>query len=208
MKVLLLNGSPREKGCTYTALCEAAEVLKAEGIDTEILHVGGEAVRGCMGCGGCSRLGKCVYEDDKVNEAVEKMKESDGLIIGSPVHYASASGAITSFMDRFFYSGGAYAAHKPGAAVVSARRAGTTAALDQLNKYFMINQMPVVSSQYWNMVHGSSPEDVKKDEEGMQIMRTLGHNMAWLLKCIQAGKAAGVDVPQGESERKRTNFIR
>lgn len=208
MKVLLLNGSPREKGCTYTALCEAAEVLKAEGIDTEILHVGGEAVRGCMGCGGCSRLGKCVYEDDKVNEAVEKMKESDGLIIGSPVHYASASGAITSFMDRFFYSGGAYAAHKPGAAVVSARRAGTTAALDQLNKYFMINQMPVVSSQYWNMVHGSSPEDVRKDEEGMQIMRTLGHNMAWLLKCIQAGKAAGVDVPQGESERKRTNFIR
>lgn len=208
MKVLLLNGSPREKGCTYTALCEAAEVLKAEGIDTEILHVGGEAVRGCMGCGGCARLGKCVYGDDKVNEAVEKMKESDGLIIGSPVHYASASGAITSFMDRFFYSGGASAAHKPGAAVVSARRAGTTAALDQLNKYFMINQMPVVSSQYWNMVHGSSPEDVKKDEEGMQIMRTLGHNMAWLLKCIQAGKAAGVDVPQGESERKRTNFIR
>lgn len=208
MKVLLLNGSPREKGCTYTALCEAAEVLKAEGIDTEILHVGEEAVRGCMGCGCCARLGKCVYGDDKVNEAVEKMKESDGLIIGSPVHYASASGAITSFMDRFFYSGGASAAHKPGAAVVSARRAGTTAALDQLNKYFMINQMPVVSSQYWNMVHGSSPEDVKKDEEGMQIMRTLGHNMAWLLKCIQAGKAAGVDVPQGESERKRTNFIR
>lgn len=207
MKVLMLNGSPHEKGCTYTALSEVAGELNKAGIETEIMHVGGEAVRGCMGCGACSKLGKCIFGDDKVNEAVEKMRESDGLVIGSPVHYASASGAITSFMDRFFYSGGSAAAHKPGAAVVSARRAGTTATLDQLNKYFMITQMPVVSSQYWNMVHGQCPEDVKKDEEGMQIMRVLGRNMAWMLKSIEAGKAAGIELP-GTEEKKRTNFIR
>ena len=163
---------------------------------------------GCMGCGACARLGKCVHDDDLVNTAVAKMKECDGLIVGSPVHYASASGAITSFLDRFFYCGGAAAAHKPGAAVVSARRAGTTAALDQLNKYFTINQMPVVSSQYWNMVHGTSAQETAEDEEGMQIMRTLGRNMAWLLKCIEAGKRAGVCIPAAETERKRTNFIR
>ena len=161
-----------------------------------------------MGCGGCAKLGRCIYEDDMVNQAVEKMKESDGLVVGSPVHYASASGAITSFLDRFFYSGGRYAVHKPGAAVASARRAGTTAALDQLNKYFMISQMPVVSSQYWNMVHGSCPEDVRKDEEGLQIMRVLGRNMAWMLKCIEAGKNAGIPIPAAEEEKKRTNFIR
>ena len=170
------------------------------GRKTEILHVGGRQVWGCMGCGACARLGKCVHDDDLVNTAVAKMKECDGLIVGSPVHYASASGAITSFLDRFF--------HKPGAAVVSARRAGTTAALDQLNKYFTINQMPVVSSQYWNMVHGTSAQETAEDEEGMQIMRTLGRNMAWLLKCIEAGKRAGVCIPAAETERKRTNFIR
>lgn len=208
MKVLMLNGSPHEKGCTYTALTEAAGELNQEGIETEILHIGGSSVRGCMGCGGCSKLGRCVFDDDGVNEAVEKMKEADGLIIGSPVHYAGASGAITSFLDRFFYSGSRYAVHKPGAAVVSARRAGTTAALDQLNKYFMISQMPVVSSQYWNMVHGTYPEDVRQDEEGLQIMRVLGRNMAWMLKCIQAGKAAGIGTPEAEEVKKRTNFIR
>lgn len=178
MKVLMLNGSPHEKGCTYTALSEVAGELNQAGIETEIMHVGGGTVHGCMGCGACGKLGKCIYSDDKVNEAVEKMRQSDGLIVGSPVHYASAGGAITSFLDRFFYSGSSAAAHKPGAAVASARRAGTTATLDQLNKYFMITQMPVVSSQYWNMVHGQCPEDVKKDEEGMQIMRVLGRNMA------------------------------
>lgn len=208
MKVLLINGSPHKEGCTYTALKEAADALNREGIDTEIFQVGSESVRGCIGCGGCAKAGKCVFGDeDGVNAAVEKMKEADGLIIGSPVHYASAGGAITSFMDRFFYSGGKYAAHKPGAAVVSARRAGTTAALDQLNKYFMINEMPVVSSQYWNMVHGNTPDEVRQDAEGMQIMRTLGKNMAWLLRSIEAGKAAGVRLPQKE-ERARTNFIR
>ena len=208
MKVLMLNGSPHKEGCTWTALCEAAKELEKEGIETEILHVGGRQVWGCMGCGACARLGKCVHDDDLVNTAVAKMKECDGLIVGSPVHYASASGAITSFLDRFFYCGGAAAAHKPGAAVVSARRAGTTAALDQLNKYFTINQMPVVSSQYWNMVHGTSAQETAEDEEGMQIMRTRGRNMAWLLKCIEAGKRAGVCIPAAETERKRTNFIR
>lgn len=188
MKVLMLNGSPHEKGCTYTALAEVAGELNQAGIETEIMHVGGGTVHGCMGCGACGKLGKCIYSDDKVNEAVEKMRQSDGLIVGSPVHYASAGGAITSFLDRFFYSGSSAAAHKPGAAVASARRAGTTATLDQLNKYFMITQMPVVSSQYWNMVHGQCPDDVKKDEEGMQIMRVLGRNMAWMLKSIEAGK--------------------
>ena len=208
MKVLMLNGSPHEKGCTYTALMEVAGELEKAGIQTEIMHVGGDLVHGCMGCGACSKLGTCIYSQDKVNEAVEKMKESQGLIVGSPVHYASAGGAVTSFLDRFFYSGGAYAAHKPAAAVASARRAGTTATLDQLNKYFMISQMPVVSSQYWNMVHGGCPEDVKKDEEGLQIMRVLGRNMAWLLQSIEAGKASGIAVPDMEKEKKRTNFIR
>lgn len=207
MKVLMLNGSPHEKGCTYTALCEVAGELNKAGIETEILHVGGGAVHGCMGCGGCGKLGRCVYGDDLVNAAAEKMKEADGLIVGSPVHYAAASGAITSFLDRLFYSAGKYMAYKPGACVVSARRAGTTATLDQLNKYFMISQMSVVSSQYWNMVHGSCPEDVRKDEEGLQIMRTLGRNMAWMLKCFEAGRNAGVCLPERESERKRTNFI-
>ena len=208
MKVLMLNGSPHEKGCTYTALMEVAGELEKAGIQTEIMHVGGDLVHGCMGCGACSKLGRCIYSQDKVNEAVEQMKESQGLIVGSPVHYASAGGAVTSFLDRFFYSGGAYAAHKPAAAVASARRAGTTATLDQLNKYFMISQMPVVSSQYWNMVHGGCPEDVKKDEEGLQIMRVLGRNMAWLLQSIEAGKASGIAVPDMEKEKKRTNFIR
>lgn len=208
MKVLMLNGSPHEEGCTYTALMEVAGELEKAGIETEIMHVGGDEVHGCMGCGACAKLGKCIWNGDKVNEAVAKFKESDGLIVGSPVHYASAGGAITAFLDRFFYSGGGYAAHKPAAAVASARRAGTTAALDQLNKYFMISQMPVVSSQYWNMVHGNCPEDVKKDEEGLQIMRVLGRNMAWLLKSIEAGKAAGIEVPEVEEEKMRTNFIR
>ena len=208
MKVLMLNGSPHEKGCTYTALMEVAGELEKAGIQTEIMHVGGDLVHGCMGCGACSKLGRCIYSQDKVNEAVEKMKEAQGLIVGSPVHFASAGGAVTSFLYRFFYSGGAYAAHKPAAAVASARRAGTTATLDQLNKYFMISQMPVVSSQYWNMVHGGCPEDVKKDEEGLQIMRVLGRNMAWLLQSIEAGKASGIAVPDMEKEKKRTNFIR
>ena len=206
MKVLLLNGSPREWGCTYTALSEVARTLEADGVSTEIFWLGRNAGTGCTGCGACAKLGKCVV-DDAVNVIAEKVRECDGLVVGSPVHYAAASGQVTGVMDRLFFSAGAALRMKPAAAVVSARRAGTTAALDQLNKYFMINQMPVVSSRYWNMVHGSTPEDVQKDEEGLAVMRTLGHNMAWLLKSIAAGREAGVEPPVQEPPA-RTNFIR
>lgn len=208
MKVLLINGSPKAKGCTYTALCEVAGALEKEGISTEILHVGTKPIRGCMACGGCSgdNSGKCAFDDDIVNLALDKAKDADGFVFGSPVHYAAASGQITSFLDRFFYAGKSFQ-YKPGAAIVSCRRGGSTAALEQLNKYFTISNMPVVSSQYWNMVHGTTPEEVRRDLEGMQTMRTLGRNMAWLLKSIQAGRDAGVKLPEKE-ERMRTNFIR
>lgn len=207
MKVLLINGSPNIHGCTYTALEEVARALTEEHIETEIFHIGNKPIRGCMACGVCYKFpGKCAYDDDTVNKALDLAKTADGFIFGAPVHYASASGAITSFLDRFFYSGDGYA-YKPGAAVVSCRRAGSTASLDQLNKYFTIANMPVVSSQYWNMVHGNSPEQVRQDIEGMQTMYLLGKNMAWLLKCIEAGKKAGIAIPE-EEERVFTNFIR
>lgn len=206
MKVLLLNGSPHEKGCTYTALSEVARTLEADGVQAEILWLGKEPTQGCMGCGACGKLGRCVF-DDVVNVAAEKARTCDALIVGSPVHYAAASGQITCVLDRLFYSAGGALRLKPAAAVVSARRAGTTAALDQLNKYFTINQMPVVSSRYWNMVHGARAEDVARDEEGLAVMRTLGHNMAWLLKSIQAGRDAGLAPPVQEPPA-RTNFIR
>ncbi|WOO34614.1 flavodoxin family protein [Anaerocolumna sp. AGMB13020] len=207
MKVLLINGSPNIHGCTYTALEEVAKTLEEEQIETEIFHIGSKPVRGCMDCGVCYKFpGKCAYGDDTVNEAIELAEKADGLIFGAPVHYASASGAMTSFLDRFFYCGQGFP-YKPGAAVVSLRRAGSTASLDQLNKYFTISSMPIVSSQYWNMVHGNTPEEVKQDIEGMQIMRTLGRNMAWLLKCIEAGKNTGIPLPKKE-ERIFTNFIR
>ena len=206
MKVLLLNGSPHEKGCTYTALCEVAGALEKNGIEPEIFQIGNKPVAGCIGCGSCRKTGRCVFEGG-VNEFVEKAKEADGFIFGSPVYYANASGQISSFLDRAFYSGSAAFAYKPGAAVASCRRAGTTATLDQLNKYFTINCMPVVSSQYWNMVHGNTPEEVVQDKEGLQIMRTLGNNMAWLLHCIQAGKEQGIALPEREPKEK-TNFIR
>jgi len=208
MKVLLINGSPKAQGCTYTALCEVAKELQKENIETEIFHVGSKPIRGCMACGGCSKndSGKCVFDDDTVNIALEKAKEADGFIFGSPVHYAAASGQITAFLDRFFYAGDGFQ-YKPGAAIVSCRRGGSTAAFEQLNKYFTISNMPIVSSQYWNMVHGTTPHEVKQDLEGMQIMRTLGKNMAWLLKSIQAGKEAGITLPEKEP-RARTNFIR
>jgi multimeric flavodoxin WrbA len=206
MKVLLLNGSPHEKGCTYTALSQVADALNADGVETEILWLGKDPIRGCIGCGGCAKAGKCVF-DDVVNVAGEKVKTCDGLVVGSAVHYAAASGAVTSALDRLFYSAGAALRFKPAAAVVSARRAGTTAALDQLNKYFTINQMPVVSSRYWNMVHGSNAQEVLQDQEGVAVMRQLGHNMAWLLKSIQAGRDAGLALPTQEPPA-RTNFIR
>lgn len=207
MKVLLINGSPRAKGCTYTALTEVANALENENIETEIFHVGTKPIRGCMACGGCAKTeGLCVFNDDTVNVALTKAKEADGFVFGSPVHYAAASGAITSFLDRFFYAGNGFQ-YKPGAAIVTCRRGGSTAAFEQLNKYFTISNMPIVSSQYWNMVHGNTPEEVKQDLEGMQTMRMLGKNMAWLLKSIQAGKEAGISLPAKE-ERARTNFIR
>ncbi len=208
MKVLLINGSPNEKGCTYTALCEVAGELNRAGVDTQIFHVGKQPVRGCIGCGGCARAGRgrCVFGDDRVNEALALAEEADGFVFGSPVHYAAASGMATSFLDRFFYAGRGFA-RKPGAAVVSCRRGGASAAFDQLNKYFTISQMPIVSSQYWNMVHGNTPEEVKQDLEGLQTLRTLGRNMAWLLRCIEAGRAAGVPEPEQEP-KLRTNFIR
>ncbi len=206
MKVILLNGSPHEQGCTYTALNEVAGALLANGIETELIQMGKGPVAGCTACGACKQTGRCIFANDPVNEALEKMEQADGLVVGSPVYYASPNGSIVSFLDRMFYAGNCFA-YKPAAAVASARRAGTTATLDMLNKYFSISNMMVVSSQYWNMVHGSCPEDVKKDEEGLQTMRVLGNNMAWLLKSIEAGKAAGIPLPE-EEPRKRTNFIR
>ncbi|KPU42464.1 2-amino-4-deoxychorismate dehydrogenase [Oxobacter pfennigii] len=208
MKVLLINGSPNAKGSTYTALSEVASALNKESIETEIFHVGKEPIRGCMACRSCktTNSGRCIFSDDTVNIALEKAEEADAFVFGSPVHYAGASGMITSFLDRLFFAGTSFA-YKPGAAIVCCRRGGATAAFEQLNKYFTISQMPVVSSQYWNMVHGNNPEEVKQDLEGMQTMRTLGKNMAWLLKCIEAGKSAGVALPEKEP-RAVTNFIR
>ncbi len=211
MKVLLVNGSPHEKGCTYTALTEVSKTLNEEGIETEIFWVGTKPISGCIACKTCAKIGLCVF-DDTVNQFVEKAQTADGFIFGTPVHYAAASGTITSFMDRSFYSAACsgksdYFRYKPAATVISARRAGTTATYDQLNKYFGITEMPIISTRYWNMVHGSKPEDVIKDEEGMQAMRILGRNMAYYLKCIEAGKKLGVEMPKRE-KTIFTNFIR
>ena len=206
MNVLRLNGSPHERGCTYTALSEVARTLEADGVSAEILWLGRDAGIGCSGCGACAKLGKCVV-DDVVNRAAERARRCDGLIVGSPVHYAAASGQVTGVMDRLFRSAGDALRLKPAAAVVSARRAGAAAALDQLNKYFLFNQMPVVSSRYWNIVYGAKAEDVLQDGEGLATMRTLAHNMAWLLKSLQAGREAGVEPPVQEPPVK-TNFIR
>ena len=206
MNVLLLNGSPHERGCTYTALSEVARTLEADGVSAEILWLGRDAGIGCSGCGACAKLGKCVV-DDVVNRAAERARRCDGLIVGSPVHYAAASGQVTGVMDRLFRSAGDALRLKPAAAVVSARRAGAAAALDQLNKYFLFNQLPVASSRYWNIVYGAKAEDVLQDGEGLATMRTLAHNMAWLLKSLQAGREAGVEPPVQEPPVK-TNFIR
>lgn len=205
MKVLLFNGSPRKDGCTYTALCEIAGALEKNGVESEIIHIGKNPVSGCLACFACRKTGVCAVND--VNVFAEKAKEADGFIFGSPVYYAAANGALVSFMDRLFYSQGKQFKGKPAAAIVSCRRGGATAAFDQLNKYFSITQMPIVTSQYWNMVHGNTPDEVKQDLEGLQIMRALGNNMAWLLKSIDAGKKAGVLMPENE-KRMMTNFIR
>ena len=206
MKVILVNGSPKEKGCTYRALSEVSAELNKNGIHTEIFHIGAEPLSGCMGCGGCSKTGECVF-GDAVNRFAELAAQADGFVFGSPVHYAAASGALTSFLDRAFYSAGGKMRGKVGASVVSCRRGGASAAFDQMNKYFTINSMPVVSSQYWNQVHGNTPEEVEQDLEGLQTMRTLAKNMAWLLKCIELGKRSGITVPEQEAKVK-TNFIR
>ncbi len=205
MKVLLINGSPQKDGCTKRALDEAAATLKKEGIDAEIVWIGTNTLNGCVVCGGCKETKKCVF-DDVANEISEKMKDCDGLIIGSPVYYSAPNGSLLAMLDRLF-GFCPYLTHKPAAAVTSARRAGTSATIDVLNKYFTIRQMPVVSSTYWNMVHGSVKEDVEQDKEGLQTMRNLAHNMAWLVKCINAGKAEGINAPIPESGEK-TNFIR
>ena len=206
MKTLLINGSSHEQGCTFTALSEVADTLNKNGIETEILQLGSGAVNGCTGCGGCAKTGKCVHDKDMVNLAIDRMKEADALVIGSPVYFASPNGALIACLDRLFYAGKSVLENKPAAAVVSARRAGTTASLEVLQKYFMIRNMPLVSSTYWPMVHGSKPEDVKKDQEGLQTMRTLGNNMAWLLKSMEAGKKSGLVLPERETPIK-TNFI-
>ena len=204
MKVLLINGSPNEKRCTYTALSEVAGALEAQGVETEIAWIGRNPVRGCLGCGGCSKRGdnRCIFDDDVVNGLIEKAVAADGLVVGTPVFYAGANGALLAVLDRMFYAASKALRFKPAAAVASARRAGTTPAIDEVNKYFQICCMPVVTSTYWPMVHGQSAEQVREDAEGMQIMRGLGTNMAWMLQATASVPAPGV-------ERKiMTNFIR
>ncbi len=209
MKVLLVCGSPHKEGCTHTALAEVAKTLQEEGIETKEVWIGNKPVGGCTACGACSKLGKCMY-DDVVNEVLTEIDTYDGFIFGTPVYYASPNGSMLGFMDRLFYAGSAKMAYKPAAAVASARRGGTTATFDAMNKYFTINNMPVVSSRYWNMVHGANNkgEDVLQDAEGLQTMRYLGRNMAWMLKCIEAGKKAGIEPPKPEETKIFTNFIR
>lgn len=207
MKVLLINGSAHKEGCTYTALCEVAKALNINGIDTEIFQVGNPEIRDCCGCMECTKLdGKCVF-DDIVNELIAKAADFDGFVFGSPVYFAHPSGRLLSLMDRAFYAGKKNFAFKPASVVVSARRAGTTASLDVIMKHFTIANMPVISSSYWNMVHGSTPDQVKQDLEGMQIMRHLGENMAWVLKCIDIAQKTGLSHPEQDAKIK-TNFIR
>ena len=206
MKALLINGSPHEKGCTYTALKELADTLAQEGIGSEILYLGTKPIAGCIACGYCYEHGKCVFQEDAVNQIIARLDEFDAIVLGSPVYYAGPSGQLTAFCDRLFYAGRGFEG-KLGAAIVSCRRGGASAAFDRLNKYFTINRMPVVSSQYWNQVHGNTPEEVVQDGVGLHTMRTLAREMAWLLKCIEAGKKAGVERPEKE-KRIRTNFIR
>ena len=205
MKVLLVNGSPHKSGCTNRALQEIQQQFTKENIDSEIFWIG-TAVHGCVGCRVCSTKGKCVF-DDVLNEFLEKAKDADGFIFGSPVYYGACSGTIKCLMDRAFFSGGQYLRYKPAAAVVSCRRGGAAEAFAQLTMYFTTSSMPVISSQYWNQVHGSVPEEVEKDEEGLQTMRTLASNMAWILKCIESGKQNGINRPEPEA-RISTDFIR
>ncbi len=207
MKVLLVNGSSKANGNTARALAEVAEQLNAEDIDTEVFQLGAKPIRDCIGCGQCGKLGgRCTFDDDVVNELIAAAEQADGFVFGSPVYYAHPSGRILSALDRAFYAGSKAFAHKPGAAVAVARRGGTSTTFDVLNKYFTINQMPVVASTYWNNVFGAMPGEADGDAEGLATMRNIGKNMAWLLRCIEAGQAAGIEAP--EADRERTNFIR
>lgn len=207
MKVLLVNGSPKANGNTARALAEVAEQLNAEGIDTEVFQLGAKPIRDCIGCGLCGKLGgRCTFDDDVVNELIAAAEQADGFVFGSPVYYAHPSGRILSALDRAFYAGGHAFEHKPGAAVAVARRGGTSTTFDVLNKYFTIKQMPVIASTYWNNVFGRVPGDADGDAEGLATMRNIGKNMAWLLRCIEAGQAVGINAP--EADRATTNFIR
>ena len=203
-RVLLINGSPHKEGCVFTALSEVAGVLEARGIESSIFHIGTSPVRGCVACGKCSELGRCVFNDDICNSMLEEMKKADGLVIGTPVYYAGANGTLCALLDRAFFAARGKMVYKPGAAVVSCRRGGASASFDRINKYFTINSMPVVSSQYWNSVHGMTPDDVRQDLEGLQTMRVLGENMAWML--LNTEKAA-LPHPMPETPI-RTNFVR
>lgn len=205
MKVLLVNGSSRKNGCTQAALSEVARALNEEGVETEIFFIGNEALPDCIACRKCKGTGRCIFHDI-VNEFVEKAKSADGFVFGSPVYYAHPSGRLLTFMDRVFYSGSAAFCFKPAAAVLSARRAGTTASMDVINKYFTINSMPVVSSTYWNQVYGAQPEQILEDKEGLMTMYNIGKNMAWVLKCLELGKEHGLTHP--ENEKILTNFIK
>lgn len=211
MKVLLVNGSPHKEGCTYTALNYIAEILRQEKVTADIYWIGNKPIGGCIGCYQCAGKQKCVF-NDKVNEFTELAVGYDGFIFGSPVYFAGMNGNLISFMDRVFFSASRQEPHpfrfKPAAAVVSARRAGTTSALEQINKYFLHQQMPIISSRYWNMVHGNTPEEIMKDEEGLQILRVLARNMGWMLKLMESGKSMGVSLPEPEIQRIATNFIR
>ncbi|MDO4288741.1 MAG: flavodoxin family protein [Eubacterium sp.] len=208
MKVLLFNGSTRKNGCVHRALSEVAAALAQDGVQTEILQMGNNAIWDCMGCDYCHNggNGRCVHED-VANEWLEKIEEADGFIFGSPVYFAHPTGQFLALLDRLFYAGGEHFRFKPGASIVTARRAGTTASIDVLNKYFTDACMPVVSATYWNMVHGTQPEEIEQDLEGLQTMRNLGHNMAWMLKCLEAGREKGVALPAME-EAQWTNFVR
>lgn len=205
MKVLLINGSPHREGSTYTALHEMEKVFRQENIETEIIQIGTKPVRGCIACSSCFKTGKCVF-DDAVNEAAAKFEECDGLVVGSPVYYASANATLVAFLDRLFYSTHFDKTMKVGASVVSARRGGLSSTFDELNKYFTISGMPVASGQYWNSIHGNSAQEASQDLEGLQIMRTLARNMSFLIKSIRLGREA-YGLPQKE-EKVATNFIR
>ena len=207
MKVLLLNGSPKAAGCTFTGLIVVTEELKKFGIETEIFQIGKAPISGCTVCGGCRSNKKCILPEDGVNEFLAKVKDSDGMIFGTPVHFAGPSGAIKSFLDRVFYTDASIFRGKPGAIMASVRRGGASATLDGINKFLSYAEMPIVSGRYWNMIHGNTPEQVLQDEEGIQNLKFLARNMAWLLQCIEAGAKVGINFPEQE-EKVWTNFIR